>query len=334
MKALYTKQTIGNSDRWARFLGATLTVALMVPAFVFSQTIVNLGTASAFAVLAAAGIPNTGTTDLTGDIGSYPTATITGFPPGTFTGTNQGGNAITQGAMVDLAAAYDDAAGRTGAAIVATELGGTILTAGVYKSNAGTFGITGTLTLDAENNPNAVFIFQMATTLTTAANSSVSLINGAQWANIFWQVGSSATLGTTSVFKGNILALASITLTTGATLDGSALAQTGAVTLDGNSISKSATVGVVENGLVPQKSTIFQSYRNQSIEFTVPSNGRTTLIIMNTLGQKVATLFNGEAKAGRYNQVQFNTRGLAKGLYLSKLEFNGKVNLKKILLFK
>jgi hypothetical protein len=133
--------------------------------------------------------------------------------------------------------------------------------------------------------------------------------------------------------KGIILCQTAIVMSTGATLTGRALAQT-AVTLDANAITKPSGGNAVENSLAPQKFSLFQNYSNQSIGFTVPSNGRTTLKILNTAGQKVATLFNGKAEAGKYNQVQFNTNGLAKGLYFSKLEFDGDVNLKKMLMVK
>ena len=201
-------------------------------------TTVGLGTGTSFAVLAGAGITNTGPTVVNGDIGSFATTAISGFPPGTVNGTNHAGDGVTQGAKTDLVTAYNDAAGRTPVTTVPTELGGTTLTAGVYTSAAGTLGITGNVTLDGQGDPGAVFIFQMASTLTTATGSSVTLINNAQSCNIYWQVGSSATLGGSTSFKGNILALTSITLVTSATIDGRALARNGAVTLDTNTITK------------------------------------------------------------------------------------------------
>ncbi len=199
---------------------------------------VNLGTASNFAVLAGSGITNTGTTTVTGDIGTYPTTTITGFSSIVLTGTNHAGDAVTQGAQTDLTAAYNNAAGQTGVVTVPTELGGTTKIAGAYDSAPGTFGITGTLTLDAQGDPNAVFIFKTASTLITAGASNVSLVNGAQACNVFWQVGSSATVGANSTFKGNILALTSATLTTGANVEGRVLARNGVVTMDTNTITK------------------------------------------------------------------------------------------------
>jgi hypothetical protein len=135
-----------------------------------------------------------------------------------------------------LTAAYKDAAGRSGAITKTGDLGGQTLTAGVYKSTS-SLGITGDLTLDAQGNPAAVFIFQIGSTLTTASGSHIVLVNGAKACNVFWQVGSSATLGTASIFKGNIMALSSITVTTGVNLEGRALAENGAVTLDSDVIT-------------------------------------------------------------------------------------------------
>jgi len=204
-----------------------------------TATAPSLGTAASFAILGGSGITNTGATVIDGGIGSYPTTTITGFLPGTVNGTNHAGDGVTQEAKTDLGTAYDNAAGQT-PVIVPTELGGTTLTPGVYKSAAGTFGITGKLTLNGD--ANAVWIFQMASTLTTASGSSVVMTGGASNCNVFWQVGSSATLGTNSTFVGNILALTSITLTTGARVSGRALARNGAVTLDTNRVDASVCV--------------------------------------------------------------------------------------------
>lgn len=222
--------------RFTNYACVLLVIALVMSVNLYAQSTVDLKSASAFAALAAAGIVNTGNTVLTGDIGSYPTTTISGFPPGIFSGLNHLGDAVTQTAMADLASAYTDAAGRASTATVPTELGGTTLNAGVYNSSSGTFSITGALILDAKDNPNAVFIFQMATTLITVANSSVTLINGALWTNIFWQVGSSATLGASSSLEGSILAHTSITVNNSATVQGhifaGAVAASGVLTID------------------------------------------------------------------------------------------------------
>jgi len=198
---------------------------------------VGLGAADSFVVLAGAGVTNTGATTLNGDIGTFPTTTITGVGSMTINGTNHAGDAVTQGAKNDLVTAYNAVASQSSDATISADLGGMSLVSGVYTS-ATSLGLTGTLTLNAGGDPNAVFIFQAGSTLTTAAASRVSLTNGAQACNVFWQIGSSATLGTSTSFMGNILAMTSITLNTGATVDGRVLARNGAVTLDTNTISR------------------------------------------------------------------------------------------------
>jgi len=210
-------------------------------------TNVNLGDASSFAVLAGSAITNTGTTNVSGtagnNIGVYPGTSITesAGPIILTTGTKYSNSEqIVLDAKNALTAAYVDIQGRSTTSVIVEELGGATLVPGVYSSDAGYFGLTGTVTLDAENDPNAVFIFKMNSTLTTAGASTVLLINGADPCRIFWQVGSSATLGTSSTFSGHILASDSITATTSATINGSLLAQTGAVTLDTNTIVNNA----------------------------------------------------------------------------------------------
>jgi hypothetical protein len=202
-----------------------------------ASTAVPLGTADSFAVLAGAGVTNTGPTTLNGDLGTFPTTTITGAASLTITGTNHNGDSVTQQAQTDLVTAYNNAAGQGPTSPIAADLGGQTLVPGVYNS-ASSIGLTGALTLNAGGNPNAVFVFQAGSTLTTAAGSSVVLTNGAQACNVFWQVGSSATLGTGTAFRGTIMALTSITLTTGATVEGRVLARNGAVTLDTNTITR------------------------------------------------------------------------------------------------
>lgn len=215
--------------------------------FATAATAVDLGTAGSFGVLAGSGITNTGPTTITGNVGTFPTITETGFGSVTLNGVNHAGDAVTQGAKNDLVTAYNNAAGQTPVTTVSTELGGTTKIAGIYNSADGTFGITGTLKLDAEGNPDSVFIFKTSSTLITAGSSRVELLNGANPCNVFWQVGSSATLGTDSIFKGNILALTSITMTTGANLEGRALARNGAVTLDSNTINSAACIPTLTN---------------------------------------------------------------------------------------
>lgn len=196
---------------------------------------INLGTADGFAVLAGSGITITGPTTITGDIGTYPTPAITGIGNLTLTGTNHGNDSVTQIAKTDLVNAYNDAAGRSYDISYSGgfDLVGLTLSSGVYNTPSSLF-LSGTLTLDAQGDPDAVWIFQAGSTLITASASDVNLINGAMACNVFWQVGSSATLGTNSDFSGTILALTSISLTTGATVDGRTLARNGAVTMDTN----------------------------------------------------------------------------------------------------
>jgi HD-GYP domain-containing protein (c-di-GMP phosphodiesterase class II) len=197
---------------------------------------VSLGSAASYAVLAGSTITNTGLSTISGAVGLSPGTAVTGFLASLIDVTLQTGNPVAAQAKTDLSDAYDEAAARDSTDTIPVELGGTTVTPGVYDSPAGTFGITGTVTLDAKGDPDAVFIFKAASTLITASGSKVRLINGAQAANVFWQVGSSATLGTYSTLRGTVLAHASITVTTGTTVEGRMLARTGAVTLDSDTI--------------------------------------------------------------------------------------------------
>jgi len=208
-------------------------------AAVSGQVLPDLGTAAGFAVLAGSTVTSSGATALIGDLGVSPGTAVTGFPPGTLTGTIYSGAGSAAGTgMTALTAAYNDLAGRTLAPVtVAGNLGGLTLPPGLYKSTSSLSISSGDLTLDAQGDANAVFIFQIASTLTTTSGRAVILAGGAKASNVFWQVGSSATLGTTSVFKGTIMANTSVTLNTGATLDGRALARNGAVTLAGNPVA-------------------------------------------------------------------------------------------------
>jgi RNA polymerase sigma factor (sigma-70 family) len=197
-----------------------------------------LGSSASFAVLAGSGVTNTGPTVLTGDLGSFPTPSITGLSTLSLNGVNQAGGTVAQQAKTDLIAGYDAAVAKASTSMIAADLGGRTLVPGIYSS-ASSIGLTGTVTLDGQGDQNAVFIFQAGSTLTTASASQVVLINGALPCNVFWQVGSSATLGTGSTLRGSILALASVTVTTGVTIDGRVLARNGAVTLDSDTITGS-----------------------------------------------------------------------------------------------
>ncbi|MES2799242.1 MAG: ice-binding family protein [Bacteroidota bacterium] len=211
-----------------------------VPLQTTIQATVPLAGLSNLAVLAGASITNTGATNITGDMGLSPGTSIGGFPPGILNGTLHINDAIANQAKLDLVAAYNNAAGRTSTDMltVSGNLGGLTLTPGLYKSTSSLSLSSGNLTFDAKGNSDAVFIIQIASSLTTTSGREVILSGGAKASNIFWQVGSSATFGTTTIFKGNVMAMQSITFNTGATLDGRALARNGNITMAGNVIVK------------------------------------------------------------------------------------------------
>jgi len=206
------------------------------------QDPINLGSAASFVVLAQATVTNTGLTIVNGDLGLSPGASVTGFPPGIVNGTIQIDNAPAIAGMASLATAYNAIVAIPSGTTVSGDLGGQILFPGVYTAASSLAITTGNLTLDAQGDPNAVWIFQIGSTLTTAPTiGNVVLVNGAQASNVFWQVGSSATIGTNTTFAGTILADTSVSVTTGATLNGRALAgavaPSGAATLDTNSFA-------------------------------------------------------------------------------------------------
>jgi len=233
-----------------------------------AQPSVGLGKADSFGVLAGQAVSNSGSSTVNGDLGVSPGTAVTGFPPGRVNGRIHAGDALAGQAQSDLRAAYNDAAGRAPFVSEPGELGGLTLIPGVYRAasppillarpralsgspaSTGSFDLTGVLTLDAQGDPNAVFVFQAGFTLTTAAGSQVRLLNGAQSCNVFWQIGSSATLGTSSLFAGNILAFTSISVNDGVIVNGRTLAQNGAVTLSNDNVSAAhcATRGGTNGG--------------------------------------------------------------------------------------
>jgi hypothetical protein len=221
---------------------------------------ITLGTAGSFAVLAGSTVTNTGGTVVNGDLGVWPGSSITGFPPGIVNGTVYDGDAAAATAQNGVTAAYGALAGLSvDQTLTGEDLGGLALFPGVYFF-ASSAELTGQLTLNAEGLSNQIFVFQIGSTLTTASSSSVLLINPGVGDSVFWQVGSSATLGTTTAFYGSILADQSITLTTGASITcGSALAENGAVTMDTNTVStggcETATGGSGGSG-VPEPGTV------------------------------------------------------------------------------
>ena len=203
------------------------------------QLPVDLRSSADYAVISGSAVTNTGATHVTGDVGVSPGSSLGGFPPGIIVGAKHVNDIDANNAKLDLTTAYNDAAGRTLAPVsVAGNIGGMTLPPGLYKSTSGLAISSGDLTLDAKGNANAVWIFQIASTFTTTSGRKVILSGGAKAANVFWQVGTSATLGTTSVVKGTIMADQSVTMNTGASLEGRALARIAAVTLSGNTIVK------------------------------------------------------------------------------------------------
>src|SRR5256885_4351939 len=238
----FGKESIFRVHGTAPVLASLLLALTCQPQFANAGELpVPLGRAGNFAVLAGATVTSTGASVVNGDLGVSPGTAVTGFPPGIVNGTIHAGDAVAAGAQADLTFAYNDAAGRSTAPIlISGNLGGRTLTPGLYKSATSLEISAGDLTLDAQGDSSAVFIFQMGSTFVTTSGRQVILAGGARAENIFWQVGSSATIGTTSVMKGNILADQSITLATGATLEGKALARIAAVTMDSNVVNRPA----------------------------------------------------------------------------------------------
>ncbi len=227
-----------------RLLGAGLVVAglCLVTTGVAdaAQAPVGLGTTTTFAVLAGQTITNTGPSVITGDLGVSPGNAVTGFPtPGNDIGTTHAADGVALNAQNDLTTAYNTAAGAASTAdVTGLDLGGRSLTAGVYTAST-SMALTGNIPLTLTGDASSVFIFQAGSTLTTGPGSSVVLTGGVLACNVFWQVSTSATIGTTTAFVGNVFALTSITAQTGASVIGRLLARNGAVTLDNNVITAS-----------------------------------------------------------------------------------------------
>ena len=233
------RRRVSSTALLAAVLAAGLTLTATDPAR--AATAPRLGATDAFAVLAGQGITNTGTTTIAGDVGTSPNPSTDGGL--VVTGQNRGNDSVSADAQVDLVTTYNDLAGAGPTTpIAAGQLGGKTVTAGVHNSGAFAIDLTGTVTLDGGGNPDAVFIFQSPSALNTASGSSVLLTNGAQACNVFWQVTSTATLETTTAFTGTIVALTSINLRTGATVEGRLLARNGAVDLQGNIITRPVCV--------------------------------------------------------------------------------------------
>jgi len=289
---------------------------------------VFLGTASDFRVLAGSKINSTGLTAVNGDIGVSPSTVINGFPAGTLTGVKHPGNATSLAAQTALKAAYDSTADRQVDSTILSELSGKTYTAGVYSSLLGTFGIADTLTLNGAGDASAVWIFKMNGALTTGSGSYITLINGAQWSNVFWQVGTTATLGAHSTFRGTIMAASSIVVNEGAYISGRLLARTDSVHLNTATIGGVPVVTSVGGTAAPQGFTLEQNYPNPfnpstMIHYSIGVPSYVTLKVYNIIGTEVATLVNNRQNAGNY-AVTFNAvRGnlqLSSGVYFYRLE--------------
>jgi hypothetical protein len=215
------------------------------PAATCGQAVVPLASTASYAVLASSTVTSTGATVLTGDLGLSPGTSVTGFPPGKITGTQNVTTPGAAGAEANLTIAYNNAAGRSNCPVtVAGNIGGQTLAPGLYKSTSSLAISSGDLTLSGGGNPNAVFVFQVASSFTTTSGRAVVLTGGAQAGNVFWQIGSSATIGTTSTMKGTILAHSSISFLTGSSLTGRAMVETGQISLAGATITVPTTSSV------------------------------------------------------------------------------------------
>jgi hypothetical protein len=310
------------------------------PSAACGQVPVPLASASTYAVLAGSTITSTGETTLTGDLGLSPGSAVTGFPPGTLTGTQNVDNLAAKGAEANVSTAYANAtpASRANCPVTLTngeDLAGLTLAPGLYWS-AKTLNIEGgALTLSGGGNPNAVWVFQLGSAFTTTSGAKVILTNGAQAGNVFWQVGSSATIGTTSTVQGTILAADSISMLTGSTLDGRALAKSGEVSLQGAtvvvpSVTTATTYAVTftAGGLPPQTNWVATvggapaSSSSNTIEFQVANGtyGYTAYIAnpasgtLTVSGGPVAKsiAFSGSGGAGAY-RLTFLGSGLQSG---------------------
>jgi Ice-binding-like len=267
--------------RFVRFVSVTFVASSMAAAAVATgglaqaaQAPVGLGAAASFAVLAGTTVTNTGPSTIGGAVGVSPGTAVTGFPPGTVSnGAIHAADVAAGQAQAAVTTAYIDAAGRSSSGTVSADLGGQTLIPGVYTGGA--LALNGTLTLNAQGNPSAVFVFQGASSLITGSGSRVVLTGGATACNVFWQVGSSATLGTNSVFVGTVLALTSVSATTGASVSGRLLARNGAVTLDSNAVATPVCGAVAPTGTATATASV-SATGTATTAATTPSPAATT----------------------------------------------------------
>jgi hypothetical protein len=301
-----------------RFIGLlaifTLAASVFSASTAFAQ--ISLGTSSSFAVLGGSTVTNTGSSVITGNVGVSPGSAVTGFPPGTVAGgTIHSNDGVAIQAQSDLTTAYNAVQGTACSTdLTGQDLGGLTLTPGVYCFSSSA-GLTGTLTLNLQGNPNSVFLFKVGSSITTASGSSIVLINSGATTcptNLYWQVGASATFGTGSTFMGNVLALTSITLNTSAHLTGRALARNGAVTLDTNAVSAATCAPVIicpivtvnpatlPNGTVgtPYNQTVSGSGGTAPYTFAVTSGALPNPLLLNA---STGVISGTPATAGTFN---------------------------------
>ncbi|MCJ1251269.1 hypothetical protein MMC30_008500 [Trapelia coarctata] len=264
------------------FSPSTLTYFLAYAVLTTAQS-VNLGSAGTYAILAASTITSTGLTIANGDIGVSPGSSVTGFPPGVFTGTEHLGDPVAAAAEADAGTAYGQAAALPcGTVLSGQDLGGMTLFPGVYCFSTSA-ALNGILTLDAQGDPNAIFVFQIGTTLTAGTAAQVLLINGAQACAVTWQVGSSATLNIGTMFAGNIIAQASVSVLSNVATQGGLYALSGAVTLIDDQISAVGSCG----GGGGSSSSSLSSTSSSSVSST--SNSTTTTTTTTTTSSIIST---------------------------------------------
>jgi hypothetical protein len=323
-------------------IGVGVTIVLISPVIAVSQSPapVNLGSAGNFAILAATTITSTGGGSIDGNIGVWPgSAFVPGTPPATVNGTIYLNDPVAAQGQADLLAAYNNAAGRTSVDIVtlAGNVGGMTLAPGLYKSTSSLAISSGELTLDGQGQANAVWIFQIASTLTTTSGRKVILSGGAQAANIYWIVGSSATMGTGSDFSGNILAWVSITNNTGAAVDGKLLAHTGAVTFNGQAVT-GLNPGSADNGLTPKEFSLSQNYPNPfnpvtTIDYQLPISTSVTLGVFDVQGRQESMLVDKVQGAGHY-KIVVDAKNFKSGVYFYRLHAGSFASIKKMVFIK
>jgi Ice-binding-like/Domain of unknown function DUF11 len=300
-------KTFGRSQSVPLLLTLFLVVMMAAPATgMAAQPPVNLGTTASFAVLGGQTVTNTGASVLTGDLGVSPGSSITGFPPGIVNAPYaiHANDGVANQAQLDLTTAFNDAAGRTPFTdLSGQDLGGMTLKRGIYRFSSSAQ-LTGTLTLDAEGDPDAVFVFQIGTTLTTASNAVVRPINGARFCRVFWKV-DSATLGTGTTFLGHILALTTITANTGASVQGQLMARNGAVNLDTNVITNDICLTLRPLRITKTASpTSLSGPGNVTYTYTVSNYGAEPLSGVVVVDDKLGTLTRTSGDTNSDNILQ------------------------------